>query len=580
MYIPYENKINITYVSVYYILKETPHYIYKEPDEWCPDVIVKLLETGIQLCLYVSPDVDYDHIYKRWECMYPNLKIMPYRIDYKDTWIHKECCKVPGLELPSSRNLEKDTYEYLVYNHSKIELMEDAISENPWNSTHFAWIDFHLARLFRKDETLEWLGILGRRHYASKLMLVPGCWEKYTNENVESVSKSIYWRFCGGFFMGDEESILEFVGYYRTHFFEFLQKYKTLTWEVNFWAWLEKECGWKPDWYRGDHNDTILYISADHYTVPLSPMVTSRQKYNYLEIKPYLPSSASYVYFNGLHILNTRYVNYWMYPNGYYLFHNPQNVIENKNVFSILDAQSLTPLNYLEMQPVYLDMEGNPLSQPNSEKHAFSEGLEDIRLYVNGNKLRFICTNVNFSPNGRNRIIIGDYDIEKMIFRNCMVVHPPKRDSYCEKNWIPLVDSKGEEWFIYKWYPMEIGKIDVDTHALEIKRCYDIKCGLFSKVRGSSTFVEWVDKEYLVGLVHFSEEHHPRHYYHMLIMLEKETFIPVKYTNTFCFEKLTIEFSIGMKIVNGEYVFWISQFDRDPMCIRVDVKDIPFVFMV
>ena len=578
MYLSTVYNNSVTYVSAYYILKETPHYTQHYPDDWSPESILLLIKTGIQLCLYVSPESTYDHIFKKWECEYPNFRVMAYRIEYTDTWIHKECNKIAGLELPSSRNVDKDTYEYLVYMHARAEMMEDAISENPWNSTHFAWLDFNLAKLFHKSETYSLLSILGQRTYASSIMAVPGCWDKYTDVNIDTVTQHIHWRFCGGFMLGDVDSILDFVGKYRTHFVEFLQEYKILTWEVNFWAWMEYKGYWKPAWYRGDHNDTIFYMSADVYTAGLAPAICERVKYDYLDIPLYYPGSASYICFNGLHILNTRYVNYWIYPNGYYLFHNPKSIIENKNVMSILDAKTLKPVNYMEMQNVYLDIHGKELELHRLDKQSFSEGFEDIRLFVNDNKIRFVCTNVNFSPTGRNRIIVGTYNIEHRIFQDCIQVHPPVRDSWCEKNWIPLVNSRGEEWFIYKWSPMEIGQINLETHALEITRKYEIDVGLFTKVRGSSTFVEWIDRDYLVGIVHFSEEHAPRHYYHMLVLLEKDTFKPVKYTNTFYFEHLAIEFCMGMTIRDNTYCFWISQFDRDPLFVKIQINQLPFIF--
>ena len=87
---------------------------------------------------------------------------------------------------------------------------------------------------------------------------------------------------------------------------------------------------------------------------------------------------------------------------------------------------------------------------------------------------------------------------------------------------------------------MEIGQVNENTNMLEIVKTYPTNPQLFCKVRGSTTFTETEDG--LVGLVHFSEEHLPRHYYHMLVILDAETFHLKKYTETFCFEKLGVEF--------------------------------------
>ena len=136
---------------------------------------------------------------------------------------------------------------------------------------------------------------------------------------------------------------------------------------------------------------------------------------------------------------------------------------------------------------------------------------------------------------------------------------------------------------------MEIGRVDPSTNQLQIVQSHKIKHWLFSKLRGSTTFVdaplnvlpkdlirEDQQIDYLVGLAHFSEEHSPRHYYHMLILLEKRTLKPVRYSRVFYFEKLTIEFCIGMttRVVDGNvrYAFWISRFDRDPIYLEVDAR--------
>jgi len=228
----------ITFVSAYPLLLDTPHYTQYCPDEWSLERLHDLLKTGIYLCLYVSPNPCYDRLWKRWELSFPNLRIMPYRLDYTDTWIHHQCAKIPDLALPSNRNPLKDTYEYLVYGHARIELLEDAISENPWNTTHFAWLDFHLPACFtQKSVSLAWLANLGKRNYATPLLAIPGCWEKYNSTNITHVSSHIYWRFCGGVLFGCIDRLTEFAQLYRQHFLAFLREKQTLTWDVNFWAW-------------------------------------------------------------------------------------------------------------------------------------------------------------------------------------------------------------------------------------------------------------------------------------------------------------------------------------------------------
>jgi hypothetical protein len=532
---------------------------------------------------------------------------MPYRLFYKEMWVYRALENWKGTEpipLPHSRNLEKDTLEYLVYMHSRHEIIEDAISENPWDTTHFAWIDFNSPRLFsKKNESFSKLREIAKYPFPEETMYFAGCWPKLDAETAKNIANTIHWRFCGAFFLGDAKSFSEFADQYRAKFPEFLKLYGVFSWEVNFWAWMEWSCGaWKPTWYRGDHNDQMLNIfsgvSADTYAVRLPEDANiCKLEYVYPDIDTFLPGSASYVEHEGKHYLNTRMVNYWMYPSGYYRFHTPDFVIENRNLFSELDADTLMPIDFREMEEsVLYRPDGDVLKAPEREKRPFSVGLEDIRLFCgkrdadNKRPIRYLATNVEYSPVSKNRMVLGTYDSQSGTYRDCIVVIPPDPNSWCEKNWIPIVSEWNggeEELFIYKWSPMEIGRVNPVTNQLQIVIRHEITHWLFSRLRGSTTFVDCPDtflpeelrgggdNTYLVGLVHFSEEHSPRHYYHLLVLLEKKTLRPVRYSKVFYFEKLTIEFCIGMAVREAQYVFWISRFDRDPICIKMDARALP-----
>jgi predicted GH43/DUF377 family glycosyl hydrolase len=233
------------------------------------------------------------------------------------------------------------------------------------------------------------------------------------------------------------------------------------------------------------------------------------------------------------------------------------------------------------MEPTdFIEMDDNSVGLKSKDACFF--GLEDIRLYVLNNELMFICTNINYSPTGSNRMIKGKYHIESASYSECTILNPPNMDSWCEKNWIPLIrqrsNSSDEEFFIYKWWPFEIGKINTQRNQLDIVMSYKINSPLFMKVRGSTAFVEC--EEGLVGLVHYSEDTLPRHYYHIMVLLDKETFQPLKYSDIFCFEKIGIEFCIGFWYYKEkrEYHFWISRMDRDPLYMKMKKDSIPLKF--
>jgi hypothetical protein len=576
-----ETKHTITFVSAFFTLQKTPYFNQTHPELWDPESLMDIVSLGVPFCLYIGKDCKYESLFREWETAYPNFRIMSYRADYHDTWIHAKCIEmlengIP-VNLPEKRNREKDTYEYLVYMNSRVELLEDAISENVWNTQHYAWVDFHVSRLLKhKEDTLGFLKKISSTAISPKILTLPGCWPK--PENMNTIATDIHWRFSGSFLLGDAESIQEFAELYRMHFATFLETYRSIPWEVNFWAYLEHTHNWKPTWYRGDHDDSLFAISADAYTSSLAHRIQSRITYAYPEHSGFHAGSISYVYHNGRHLINTRYVSYWMYPSGYYRFYNSDRTIENMNFVSELDAETMLPNYYCKMGNLY-DVAGSVLEQPYTNKRLVSVGLEDIRLYSSGDTLRFIATTYNYAKNERSRMITGDYLADTMEYRNCVVIQPPS-ETTCEKNWVPLPKWNEEtgvwdEWFVYKWHPMELGRIHNGT--LRIEKRFATSSSVFSKIRGSTTFHDYGDGAHLVGLVHFSEEHTPRHYYHMLVLLDRETFEPRRYSEIFYFETLAIEFCIGLKcdLSTHQYSFWISRFDRDPILLRVPMADIP-----
>ena len=202
--------------------------------------------------------------------------------------------------LPVNRNVEKDTRDFIVSGYYKYDVLNHAISHNNV-STHFMWMDFDLPKLFRdKEGVKEYLLWLSRLQLAPSFLTFPGCWNKLEAEKERDSIDSVHWRFCGGFFMGDRESISQFCQTVSDALPRFTEKYDTLVWDFNLWAWIESDGShvsethkW-PDhwtWYRGDHNDSILNTSADIYTRTLN--LESIIEYPYPTIDTYYPTSAA-----------------------------------------------------------------------------------------------------------------------------------------------------------------------------------------------------------------------------------------------------------------------------------------------
>lgn len=547
-------------------------------DEWNVGRLAELVSIDIPLYIFVSPE-NADEIAFLQGATNIHIEV----IDKSELWVFKQLSQ-KEYSLPNHRNLEKDTDDYLAISNSKVELVARVIEHNPWKTQHFAYIDFNITYLFwEKMKTYTYLHQMAKRTFFDKMLIFPGCSAHIPIEKVWDLADSIYWRFCGGFFAGDADSLKQWWKDYQVYFVEYLDIYKKLTWDVNIWAWIESVKRWQPKWYSANHNDSIVTgISADFITKNMAS-ISRRVKHNYPIIPQFRPTSASYMQTaDGRRWLNTRYVNYWLYNNGCYGYPSSLHIIENKNMLCELD----TDYNPIAHTFVVVDEQ---IDIPKYNGDVFSKGLEDVRLYVGSyNEVKFIATNVDYSPTGKNNMIIGNYSVEEHTISNVQVVLPHV-ESWCEKNWIPIF-SKGEDLFIYKWSPFEVGRINNFTGSLEIFMSHNISAPYFNKVHGSTTFVEREDG--FLCVVHFSEDHNPRHYYHMLVLLEKDSLLPLKYSNCFCFKSLGVEFCIGFTDVSveqmkrgepcenirEEYVFWTSHMDRDPMTIFINKSEIPLCF--
>lgn len=563
-----------TFVTAFLDIYDIP---YQNKDlDWRFSHFKKLCETGIPIAVFCSRDIE---TYFRSEILsnYKNVILID-AINLSETFVFETYKKVSNeitIELPNNRSIEKDSIEYLLLMNSKTEFIKRTIDINPFKSTHFAWIDFNIFHIFKDRElyTSHLLQNISKRVMDERFLTLPGCWSKeYVFD--EGLINSISWRFCGGFFIGSAGRILELHSEYEKHFEDFLREKKKLIWEVNFWAYLELHFGLSVIWYYGDHNESILNFNIANTSLVLSNVPSFQSnKYIYDDWGDYIPTSTAYVNHKGVDIINTRLVNYWLYPNGGYLIKDKDSRIITRNTGSILIDG--TPDGFKEMN----------VKQNDTDNISFNcnggsiLGLEDIRLYTTIEQdIGFIATSVNYSNTGRNRIVKGIYDINNGSLINNYMLVPPDPYSWCEKNWIPLIQN-GIEHFIYKWFPFEIGTLhrnDNGEQQLFIDKSWTHSTPMFSCVRGSTTFIETEDG--YLGVVHLSYEGSPRTYFHILVLLDKKTMMPLKYSDYFVFRNKSIEFCIGFSIKSQRYSFWISNFDRDPEVISINIDDIPLIF--
>lgn len=257
---------------------------------------------------------------------------------------------------------------------------------------------------------------------------------------------------------------------------------------------------------------------------------------------------------------NVRYVNYFIEPNGSYTVKNNQPVI-TKNAYVNLENSSND----------YFTMNDDTIGIPNHG--APVQGVEDIRLFTNGNDIYFTGTTIDRVPGNQHglntiRILHGKYNYTNGKYDDCRVMRSPENRS-CEKNWLPFSENK----VIYDWCPFRLTTIKDDT--LEFTHVYETP-NFFRHIRGGAP--PFMHNNQWFTLVHFVEHSVPRKYYHSFVVLEKDTFKPLKISLPFVFQECTIEFSTSCRKVNDStFELYASKMDRNPIRVIFNPTELQWV---
>jgi len=260
-------------------------------------------------------------------------------------------------------------------------------------------------------------------------------------------------------------------------------------------------------------------------------------------------------------IANIRCVSYFL-TNNPMIFHNDkENLIQTKNVYFNFKDNS-----YKIMEEVILD------PSKHEKTNGYIRGLEDVRLFKNKDKIKFIGQSGDYKNIGsdiRFNMVVGEYDIKnyKMIVEQ--ILESPYNCSV-EKNWVYL----DNDLFIYKWFPLEIGILKDKNFELKHK----IKTpAFFQYFKGSSNGVFYKNMYWF--LVHYTTDDWKdgrlwRQYKHCFVILDKD-YNPLAFTDPFTFENEIVEYSLGITIKDNKIYFGYSMNERNG---SLGIIDIAYIF--
>ncbi len=256
---------------------------------------------------------------------------------------------------------------------------------------------------------------------------------------------------------------------------------------------------------------------------------------NLPELKPkiesgeFVPSTPSMCMQNGKLIVNVRYVNYKIKPDGGY--ENPGS-IETINVLATIDIEDDNDWK----------IENEFIMNYDKTKDNLYVGLEDVRLYSSADLKIYFNANRGLSYHNikvEHGMISLDEETRGVKYSQILDIQGGKE---VEKNWVLFETPQGQMKTIYGWNPLTIGDINPESSQVENKKEYESP-HFFKYLRGSTNGI--IVKDELWFICHTVSYEDRRYYYHIIVALDPHTYEVIRYTPYFTFEKEKVEYTLG-----------------------------------
>ena len=279
------------------------------------------------------------------------------------------------------------------------------------------------------------------------------------------------------------------------------------------------------------------------------------------------PSTPSLCLHDGKLINVVRYVNYYIDSKGHY-----QAKKENG------DYKHCTSITTRNMCGTFTISEDGLIPEKefeikyNKKLDDYYAGTEDIRIMSFGDKLEFTGNKITHYTNYHDLTIHiehGNLSLQDESISSCLL--DIEKKNRVEKNWV-LFSSNGETYVIYKWFPIQIYKLDRSSEKSTIfndnldhqhmSLINTIPTPYYLRdVRGSTNGI--IVENELWFLTHIVSYESNRYYYHIFVVLDKDTFSVKRCSRMFTFNKQRVEYSLGFVYFEKEKKFLLGFSEHD-----------------
>lgn len=278
------------------------------------------------------------------------------------------------------------------------------------------------------------------------------------------------------------------------------------------------------------------------------------------------------IYYDGENLLcNVRYVEYALYHS-----ENEQKYQNHWGVLAYLhpeDDMHLRTKNAFTLSLENKDFEF--IDTTGLDKTPLWEfiGLEDARIVKWENKIYLCGVRRDTTTNGVGRMELSEICDGKEI--NRYRIEPPNGYTYCEKNWMPVVDMP---YHFIKWSnPTELVKVNIHNGTSEtiLLKNQPILANCKRDLRGGSQVIPYKDcyiaLTHEVNLWNNEKGNKDGQYYHRFLVWDKNWNI-ISCSDEFKFFGANIEFCCGMTIKDDEFLITFGFQDTSSYLLTAPCK--------
>jgi hypothetical protein len=263
----------------------------------------------------------------------------------------------------------------------------------------------------------------------------------------------------------------------------------------------------------------------------------------------------------GAYLINLRWVNYTYKKNGQKTYCPSQYVSLNSRFMVDEHGNKLTEYVFLE-------------EDFQKEKGYDAIGLEDLRIFQHKERYYYLAS--YFDPERRLTSVSSyvysmgpTYQLKRNVILPSMYDLKNKR---YEKNW-SFVSYHNDLCVVYKWYPLQIGKINYDTNQLNITEInYDVpEC--FRDARGTTCGYEYNHEIWFVLHKAQCSPDKKYHYQHFIAIFDTNMKL-IRYSELFKLGGCKVEFCIGLIVKEESMMLSYSLLDCTPCVSTYNKSDL------